>query len=86
MVINAIIALIFQNIKRESLKLHRFMTKLRTIILEFDLIEIHYNVNLKKKPYLVRVFSYNNSDPHELRLDEVELKNLYNILKDYKYL
>ncbi len=86
MVINAIIALIFQNIKRESLKLHRFMTKLRTIILEFDLIEIHHNVNLKKKPYLVRVFSYNNSDPHELRLDEVELKNLYNILKDYKYL
>lgn len=62
------------------------MTKLRTIMLEFDLIEIHHNPNLKKKPYLVRVFSYNNSDPHELRLDEVELKNLYNILKDYKYL
>ena len=55
-------------------------------MLEFDLIEIHHNVNLKKKPYLVRVFSYNNSDPNELRLDESELKDLYNILKDYKYL
>lgn len=55
-------------------------------MLEFDLIEIHHNANLKKKPYLVRVFSYNNSDPHELRLEENELKNLYKILKDYKYL
>jgi hypothetical protein len=62
------------------------MTKLRTIILEFDLIEIHHNVNLKQKPYLVRVFNYNNNDPHELRLDESELKDLYNILKRYKYL
>jgi hypothetical protein len=55
-------------------------------MLEFDLIEIHHNPNLKKKPYLVRVFSYNNGDPHELRLDETELKDLYKILKDYKYL
>lgn len=62
------------------------MTKLRTIVLEYDLIEIHYNENLKNKPYLVRFFSYNNSDPHELRLDEKDLRNLYNILKDYKYL
>ncbi len=62
------------------------MTKLRTIVLEYDLIEIHHNPNLKNKPYLVRVFSYNNNDPHEIRLDEVELKNLYNILKEYKYL
>ena len=62
------------------------MTKLRTIMLEYDLIEIHYNKNLKNKPYLVRVFSYNNSDPHELRLSEDDLKNLYDILKNYKYL
>jgi hypothetical protein len=55
-------------------------------MLEFDLIEIHHNANLKKKPYLVRVFNYNNNDPHELRLEENELKNLYKILKDYKYL
>jgi hypothetical protein len=62
------------------------VTKLRTIMLEYDLIEIHYNENLKNKPYLVRVFSYNNSDPHELRLSEDDLKNLYDILKNYKYL
>lgn len=62
------------------------MTKIRTIVLEYDLIEIHYNAMLKNEPYLVRVFSYNNSDPHELRLNENDLKNLYKILKDYKYL
>lgn len=50
------------------------------------MIEIHHNENLKNKPYLVRVFSYNNSDPHELRLNENDLKDLYKILKDYKYL
>ena len=56
-------------------------TKIRTIVLEYDLIEIHYNENLKNKPYLVRFFSYNNSDPKELRIDETELQNLYQILK-----
>ena len=62
------------------------MTKLRTIVLEYDLIEIHHNQNLKNKPYLIRVFSYNHSDPHEIRLNETELKDLYKILKNYKYL
>jgi hypothetical protein len=62
------------------------MTKVSTIVLEYDLIEIHYNKNLKNKPYLVRVYSYNNSDPSELRLDSIEIKNLYKILKEYKYL
>ena len=62
------------------------MTKIRTIILEYDLIEIHYNKNLKNKPYLVKVFSYNNSEPNELRLDRDEIKDLYNILKQYRYL
>ena len=55
-------------------------------MLEYDLIEVHYNKRLKNKPYLIRVFSYNNSDPHELRLNEDDLKNLYKILKEYKYL
>lgn len=58
------------------------MTLLRTLILEYYLIEIHYNELLKNKPYLVRVFSYNNSDPHELRLDEKEINNLYQTLKE----
>ena len=64
----------------------KFVTKLRTIVLEYDLIEIHHNENLKNKPYLIRVFSYNKGDPHEIRLNETELKDLYKILKNYKYL
>jgi len=62
------------------------MTLFRTIVLEYDLIEIHYNKKLKNKPYLIRVFSYNNIDPHELRIDNSELKDLYKILKQYKIL
>lgn len=34
------------------------MTKLQTLILEYAIIEIHYNENLNKNPYLVRMFSY----------------------------
>jgi len=60
------------------------MTLLRTLILEYDLIEIHYNELLKNKPYLVRVFSYHhNDDPAELRLDEEQVNNLYQTLKEY---
>jgi hypothetical protein len=62
------------------------MTLFRTIVLEYDLIEIHYNKKLKNKPYLIRVFSYNNIDPHELRIDKSELKDLYKILKQHKIL
>lgn len=58
------------------------MTLLRTLILEYDLIEIHYNELLKNKPYLVRIFSYNSTDPSELRLDEEQVNNLYQTLKE----
>ena len=64
----------------------RFMTKVRTLELEYDRIEIHHNINLKNKPYLIRVFSYNNSDPNEIRIEEKDLKNLYSILKENKLL
>lgn len=56
-------------------------TLLRTIILEYDVIEVHYNQILNNKPYLVRVFNYNNDDPIELRLDQNEVDNLYITLK-----
>jgi hypothetical protein len=59
------------------------MTLLRTLNLEYDIVEIHYNKLLKNKPYLIRVFSYNNSDPTELRLDEEQVNNLYQTLKEY---
>ena len=61
-------------------------TLIRTLHLEYDLVEVHYNSNLKNKPYLVRVFSYNNSDPAEIRLNKKELDNLYQILKNHKLL
>jgi hypothetical protein len=59
------------------------MTLLRTLILEYDLVEIHYNELLKNKPYLIRVFSYNSSDTTEIRADEDEVNNLYQTLKEY---
>jgi hypothetical protein len=61
------------------------MTLIRTIELEYDLIEIHYNPILKKKPYLVRIFNYDN-ESEELRLEENELNNLYLILKQGGFL
>jgi len=61
------------------------MTLIRIIELEYDLIEIHYNPILKKKPYLVRIFNYNN-DPEELRLEENEIHNLYLTLKQNGFL
>lgn len=59
-------------------------TLLRVIELEYDLIEIHHNPSLKNKPYLVRVYNYNNQDPNELRLDDI--KDLFKILKENKLL
>lgn len=57
-------------------------TLIRTLVLEYDLVEVHYNPNLKNNPYLVRMFSYNSSDPVELRLEKKEVDNLYQVLKD----
>jgi hypothetical protein len=57
-------------------------TKIRTLELEYDVVEIHYNARLKNKPYLVRVFSYNSPDPEELRLDKKDVDNLYKTLKE----
>lgn len=61
-------------------------TLIRTIMLEYDLIEIHHNSNIKNKPYLIRVYNYNRPDPTEIRLQENPSSNLFNILKEYKLL
>ena len=61
-------------------------TLIRTLELEYDYIEIHYNSNLKNKPYLVRIYNYNNDDPEEIRLDQKDLMNVYKILKERQYL
>jgi hypothetical protein len=62
------------------------MTLIRTIELEYDLIEIHYNPILKTKPYLVRVYNWNSNEPEELRIDKEEFDNLYLTLKQHKFL
>lgn len=58
-------------------------TLIRVLDLDYDLIEIHYNNIVKNKPYLVRVFNYNDSEPTEFRADENEIKNLYLLLKEH---
>jgi hypothetical protein len=61
-------------------------TLIRTIVLDYDLIEIHYNPLLKNKPYLVRVYNWDCSEPEELRLEKIEVDSLYKTLKDNKLL
>lgn len=56
-------------------------TLIQTIILDYDHIEIHYNTILKNKPYLVRVYNWDSSEPKELRLDKTQLDKLYLILR-----
>jgi len=56
-------------------------TLIKTIVFDYDLIEIHYSPLLKNKPYLVRIYNWDSSEPNELRVNEIELKNLYSILK-----
>lgn len=58
-------------------------TLIRVLNLDYDLIEIHYNDTLKNKPYLIRVFNYDQSEPKEFRIDENEIKNLYALLREY---
>ena len=62
------------------------MTLVRRLDLEYDLIEVHYNPILKNKPYLVRVFNYDSDEPNEIRLEEKDIKNLYEILKKHNLL
>ena len=62
------------------------MTLIRTLELDYDLIEVHYNPVLKNKPYLVRAFNYNSDEPNEIRLEESDIKNLYEILKKHDLL
>lgn len=61
-------------------------TLIRTINLEYDLIEVHHNPLLKNKPFLIRVFNYDHSEPVELRLDQKEFDKLYIILKEHNLL
>lgn len=55
------------------------MTRIKTIVLYEDIIEIHHNENLTHNPYLVR-FSNFSGETYEMRLDEENLKELSSIL------
>ena len=61
-------------------------TLIRTLTLDYDLVEVHYSPLLKNKPYLVRVYNWGGSEPEELRLEKEQVDNLYKILKEKKYL
>jgi peptide methionine sulfoxide reductase MsrA len=71
--------------KRESYG-HNTHTLINTIELDYDLIEVHYNPHLTNKPYLIRIYNYNNDDPEEIRLDKKDLGDLYRILKSRQHL
>lgn len=61
-------------------------TLIKTIVFDYDLIEIHYSPLLKNKPYLVRIYNWDSSEPNELRMDEKELNHLYSMLKEKELL
>lgn len=61
-------------------------TLIKTIVFDYDLIEIHYSPLLKNKPYLVRIYNWDSSEPNELRVDEKELNHLYSMLKEKELL
>ena len=46
-------------------------------------IELHYNANIRSKPYLIRFFSYEGYTEH--RLDQNELLNLAESLSDFVF-
>lgn len=61
-------------------------TLVRTLHLDYDLIEIHFNSLLKNKPYLVKIYNWNNTESEELRLNQEEIDNLYKVLKESNFL
>lgn len=46
-------------------------------------IELHHNTNIRSRPYLIRVFSYEGYTEH--RLDQNELLNLAESLSDFVF-
>ena len=57
------------------------MNKLSTILLENDIIEILYNENLSKNPYLIRLINFNN-ERYEIRASQEDLEELSAIIDD----
>lgn len=55
------------------------MTLINTIILDHTIIEIHYNSILTEKPYMMKIFSYNDNTI-EIRYNKEEIENFYKVL------
>ena len=53
--------------------------KIKTIILEDDIIEIYYNTNLSKNPYLIRLMNY-NGETYEIRANQEDIQEISLIL------
>lgn len=53
--------------------------QIQTIVFEDDIIEIFYNPNLSKNPYLIRFINYYNMR-YEIRTNEKDIRILSEIL------
>jgi hypothetical protein len=55
-------------------------TKLGEIDYNGYIVEVHYNPNLKTKPYLIRIYSWNEF-PYESRTDKLEFDELIELIE-----
>jgi hypothetical protein len=60
------------------------MNKSQTIILDDHVVKILYNEYLSSKPFLVRIYDWDN-EPQEFRLSEQEIKNMIDLLDSIVY-
>jgi hypothetical protein len=51
------------------------MTLIRTLNLDDTSIEIHHSNNLKHKPFLLRIYTFDNY-PYEIRFDNKDLTTI----------
>jgi len=55
-------------------------TKLGEVNYDGYIVEVHYNTNLKIKPYLIRIYSCHNF-PYECRIDKLEIDQLLDLIE-----
>jgi hypothetical protein len=57
-------------------------TKVDSIEHKGYIVELHHNPILKFKPYLIRVYSYNN-DPYEIRVNKIQLDQFNKMMGNF---
>jgi hypothetical protein len=55
------------------------MNKTQTIVLNDSVIQILYNKYLSSKPFLVRIYGWDD-EPQEFRMNETEIQSMIQIL------